>query len=140
MKNLTLKNIANACGGILNLPKNKEAMAGEEISFVTTDSRQAGEGCLFAAIKGERSDGHAYIPQVYEKGALCVLAERDPGIAGHAWIKVVSTLQALKDIAEFYLRGLNIPVVGITGSVGKTSTKEMIASVLSQKYNILYTG
>ena len=140
MKNLTLNNISQVCGGILHLPENAAGMADEEISFITTDSRQAAEGCLFAAIKGERSDGHSFIPQVFEKGALCVLAERDSGVKGRPWIKVISTLQALKDLAEYYLRGLNIPVVGITGSVGKTSTKEMIASVLSQKYNTLYTA
>ena len=139
MKNLTLKNIAQVCGGILHLPENASGMADEEISFITTDSRQAAEGCLFAAIRGERTDGHSYIPQVFEKGALCVLSEKDTGITGKAWIKVISTLQALKDLAEFYLQGLAVPVVGITGSVGKTSTKEMIASILSQKYNTLYT-
>ena len=85
-------------------------------------------------------DGHRFIPAVFEQGAVCVLSEQELGedTAG-SWIKVNSTLQALKDIAEYYLGQLAIPVVGITGSVGKTSTKEVIAAVLSQKYRTLKT-
>lgn len=137
MKNMTLRRIAECCGGILHM---KNGTGEEEIQSVVTDSRKAGEGSLFAAIKGERVDGHSFIPQVFAQGALCVLTEQElaPETKG-AWIKVLSTLQALKDIAEYYLRQLDIPVVGITGSVGKTSTKEMIAAVLSQKYRTLKT-
>lgn len=87
-------------------------------------------------------DGHSFINQVFEKGALCVLCEKEPelseGVTGN-WILVGSTLQALKDIAEFYRQQLSLRVVGITGSVGKTSTKEAIASVLSEKYCVLKT-
>lgn len=137
MKNMTLRRIAECCGGILHVKEGREQA---EIQSVVTDSRKAGNGSLFAAIKGERADGHSFIPQVFAQGALCVLTEQElaPETEG-AWIKVLSTLQALKDIAEYYLRQLDIPVVGITGSVGKTSTKEMIAAVLSQKYRTLKT-
>ena len=76
---------------------------------------------------------------MFEKGALCVLSEHElPGAAGN-YIQVDSTLEALKALAEYYLRQLQIPVVGITGSVGKTSTKEMVWAVLSQKYRTLKT-
>ena len=68
-----------------------------------------------------------------EAGALATLSERLLENADFPYILVESSLQAVKNIAEFYLKQLNIPVVGITGSVGKTSTKEVIASVLSQK-------
>lgn len=137
MKNMTLRRIAECCGGILHVKEGREQA---EIQSVVTDSRKAGEGSLFAAIKGERVDGHRFIPQVFSQGALCVLTEQELGPETEgAWIKVLSTLQALKDIAEYYLRQLDIPVVGITGSVGKTSTKEMIAAVLSQKYRTLKT-
>lgn len=134
---MTLRRIAQACGGILHAKNGEENLA---ISSLVTDSRQAGEGSLFAAIKGERVDGHRFIPGVFEQGALCVISERElPENTRGSWIKVISTLQALKDIAEYYLRQLNIPVVGVTGSVGKTSTKEVIAEVLSRKYCTLKT-
>lgn len=139
MKNLTLENIAAACGGSYH---GSETDRNREVTDITTDSRKAGEGSLFAAIKGERVDGHSFINQVFEKGALCVLCEKEPelseGVTGN-WILVGSTLQALKDIAEFYRQQLSLRVVGITGSVGKTSTKEAIASVLSEKYCVLKT-
>lgn len=84
-------------------------------------------------------DGHTFIPQVMEKGALATLSERPLEGAQYPYIQVKSSLQAVKDIAEFYLEQLQIPVVGITGSVGKTSTKEVIASVLKEKYRTLKT-
>ena len=137
MRNMTLRRIADACGGILH---EKNNMGNQEVECIVTDSRQAGPEALFAAIRGERVDGHRFIPAVFEQGALCVLSEQElPEDTKGSWIKVISTLQALKDIAEYYLRQMNIPVVGITGSVGKTSTKEMIAAVLSQKYRTLKT-
>ncbi len=140
MKDLTLSRIADACGGILHLAEGRENEAYAEVTQIVTDSRQAGEGSLFAAIAGERVDGHKFIPQVFAQGALCVLTEHDlPEAAGH-WIKVRSTLQALKEIAEEYLRILQIPVVGVTGSVGKTSTKEFIAGVLNERYDTLKTA
>ena len=74
-----------------------------------------------------------------EAGALATLSERILENADFPYIKVESSLQAVKDIAEFYLQQLQIPVVGITGSVGKTSTKEVIASVLKEKYRTLKT-
>ena len=122
-----------------------------EVSSITTDSRKAEAGALFGAIVGARADGHDYIASVYEKGALCVLSQKALGrkdIFGNAgteetlmrpWIEVSDTQSALQQIAREYLRVMKIPVVGITGSVGKTSTKEMIAAVLSVKFNTLKT-
>lgn len=136
MKNMTLRNIAKACNGIYYGPE--EALS-REITEVVTDSRKAGEGCLFVAIKGERVDAHRFIPQVFEQKAACVLAEQKQEDARGPYILVDSTLQAVKDLAEFYRQQLGIKVVGVTGSVGKTSTKEMIASVLSEKYRVLKT-
>lgn len=137
MKNMTLERIAKICDGIYF---GNEADKGNEIAAITTDSRKAEEGSLFAAIKGERVDGHSFIPSVFEKGALCVISEQELENPTGNYIKVASTLEALKAIAEDYLEQLAIPVVGITGSVGKTSTKEMVAAVLSQKYNTLKTA
>lgn len=135
MKNLTLKNMADVCGGKLYA---SETAAGTEVTSITTDSRTVEPGSLFVAIKGERVDGHKFIPNVMEAGALAVLSEMELDL-DIPYILVTSSLAAVKAIAEFYLSQLAIPAIGITGSVGKTSTKEMIASVLSQKFNTLKT-
>lgn len=137
MKGLTLRRIAEVCGGTYI---GSEEDGGREVSGITTDSRKAEKGFLFAAIKGERADGHDFIHQVFEKGALCVISERRLCEPAGNYILVESTLDALKAIAQEYLEQLAIPVVGITGSVGKTSTKEMIAAVLAQKYRVLKTA
>lgn len=136
MKNLTLDNIARVVGGIYHGTAQERS---QEVSAITKDSREVTKGCLFVPIAGNRVDGHTFINQVMKQGALCTLSERDLGEVPFSYIRVASSLQAVKDIAEFYLRQLNIPVVGITGSVGKTSTKEMIAAVLEQKYKVLKT-
>lgn len=136
MKNLTLEHIAAACNGTYAGVEEKKFMC---VSDITTDSRKITAGCLFVPIRGARADGHDYIQQVIEAGALAVLSEKDLGDVPFPYIKIESSLQAVKDIAEYYLKQLDIPVVGITGSVGKTSTKEMIAAVLEQKYRVLKT-
>lgn len=136
MNHMTLAEIACACRGIYHGSKEN---AGKEVSSVTIDSRQVQKGSLFIAIKGTRVDGHNLIPQAMEEGALCALSEKKLGVVPFPYILVDSCKQALKDLAEYYRRSLDIRVVGISGSVGKTSTKEMIASVLSQKYNVLKT-
>lgn len=94
---------------------------------------------MFIPIKGARVDGHDFIPSVIEKGAAAVLSEVPQKDCPKPCILVESTQQALKDIAGFYREQLHIPVIGITGSVGKTSTKEMVASVLSERYRVLKT-
>ncbi|MBQ7370464.1 MAG: UDP-N-acetylmuramoyl-tripeptide--D-alanyl-D-alanine ligase [Blautia sp.] len=136
MKNLTLRNITKVCGGVF---QGDEALLDREISSVTTDSRNVEIDALFVPIVGERVDAHRFIPEVIEKGALAVLSEQEQSGLSAPCILVESTLQAVKDLAEFYLEQLKIPVVGITGSVGKTSTKEVIASVLKEKYRTLKT-
>ena len=136
MKNLTLANIAQVTGGRYIGDENKLKL---EVLAITTDSRKITKDCLFVPIIGERADGHNYIEDVMDKGAVCTLSEREITDAKYPYILVQSSLQAVKDIAEFYLSGLDIPVIGITGSVGKTSTKEMIAAVLGQQYKVLKT-
>ena len=136
MKHMSLQEITAACGGVYH---GDPAAAAREVSGVVIDSRKAEKDSLFVAIKGARVDGHSFIPQVMEKGALCSVSEQDLGDVDYPYIRVASCEQALKDIAEHYRRSLDIKVVGISGSVGKTSTKEMIASVLSQKYSVLKT-
>ena len=133
MKPITLHEVAKACCGTLHGDPDLT------ITSIVTDSRKAGEGSLFAAIKGARVDGHRFIPAVAEQGAVCVLCEDKPDVEIN-YIRVDSTLVALKGIAEYYRSLFTIPFVGITGSVGKTSTKEFISAVLAQKYNVHKTG
>lgn len=136
MKAMSLREIAAACSGQFF---GDEALSGEEVTGVAIDSRKVKEGYLFIPIKGARVDGHDFIPHVMGQGALCTLSEKKLENPGHPYILVESCVNALKAIAEHYRKALDIKVVGITGSVGKTSTKEMIASVLSQKYSVLKT-
>ena len=137
MKNLTIKNLAAVTGGICYGLEQDQNL---EVSAVITDSRKAVKNCLFAAIRGERTDGHNYVRQVCEAGGIA-LVENSVCLefTGARAILVPSTLDAIKKIAAFYLDQLAIPVVGIVGSVGKTSTKELTASVLSWKYRVLKT-
>ncbi len=134
MKNMTLGNIAEACGGTLFGGMEKKRIAG-----AVMDSRQIDKDGLFFAIKGERVDGHRFIPQAMEAGAACAVCERAPENPAGPYILVEDVKAALQDIAAFYREGLSIPVIGITGSVGKTSTKEYIAAVLEEKYITLKT-
>ena len=137
MKNMSLKEIAAACGGTYH---GDPALLSKEASSVAIDSRKVQKDTLFVAIKGARVDGHSFIPQVMEQGAICSLSEQDLGDVTYPYIQVASCTDALKDLAEHYRRSLDIKVVGISGSVGKTSTKEMIASVLDTKFRISHFG
>lgn len=110
----------------------------EEITAITTDSRAVVPGGLFAAIPGARVDGHDYIASAAEKGASCVLCSRFVE-ADIPQIKVGDTAQALQAIAAFYRSQFDYPFIGVTGSVGKTTAKEMIASVLSARFHTLKT-
>ena len=136
MKDFTLGQFLDACKGTYYGPSR---LLEQKLRGVKVDSRQIQEGDLFLATVGERADGHRFIPQVYEKGALCDVSQQELTDPAGPYILVKDTLQALKDGAEAYRKTLSIPVVGVTGSVGKTSTKEMIAAVLGQKYKVLKT-
>lgn len=136
MKTMTLETVTKACKGTYFGPEEKKSRT---IEGAVIDSRLVEKDYLFIPVKGENVDGHKFIPQVFEKGAAAVLSEKPLDPEMEPYILVDSTLQALKDIAEYYRSTLKIPVIGIAGSVGKTSTKEMIASVLSQKYRVLKT-
>ena len=131
MKPFTLAEIAAACGGTY---VGNEDMKSAVITSVERDSRQVKEGSLFLAIKGERVDGHDYIQKCYDSGAICAICEKAPENADKPYILVPSTLQAVKEIGRAYREKFDIPVVGVSGSVGKTSTKEMLYAVLSQKF------
>ena len=138
MKNMTLTNIARACNGRLLYPaeNSRKEIEHAEAAGVVIDSRKAGENFIFVATKGERVDGHRFIPDVFAKGALGVVCEKEPESLPGPCIVVEDSFEALKQIGEFYRQQLPVKVVGITGSVGKTSTKEFVAAVLSMKYKV----
>ena len=135
MKNMTLQAIADAVGGKLYNGKDYENIT---TKGVVIDSRQVEKDFLFIAIKGERVDGHDFVNAVFEKGALAVVSEKELEI-NKPYILVDSSTEALKDMAKFYRDNLDVKVIGISGSVGKTSTKEFIAAALSEKYSVLKT-
>ncbi len=109
-------------------------------SGVTTDSRKVAAGNLFIPLIGEKFDGHDYIEQCCNNGAaVCLTQKPVPEKQGCTAILVGDTAKALRDLAAWHRNKYDIPVVGITGSVGKTSTKDMMACVLSKKYEVLKT-
>lgn len=144
---LKIGQIQEACGGKLALQKG--VCPEQKVNGVTLDSRQITNGEVFVAVGGNRVDGHKFVMQAFARGASLVVTEKTPkqveeehGVSAEAWgsyLLVENSLQALKDMAEFYRKTLRIPFVGITGSVGKTSTKEFIAAVLGEKYSVLKT-
>lgn len=131
----TAREICAAVGGTLLQD------SGAPVTGVTTDSRAVQPGQLFIPLVGERFDGHAYISKALEGGAAGCLTAREPEtlLPGKLYIQVADTRLALKALASWYRDKFDLPVVQVTGSAGKTTTKEMIASVLSQRYNTLRT-
>ena len=116
---------------------NAECPEEKVITEISTDTRNLPAGCLFIAIKGERFDGHAFIKQAIENGAAAAVSEYP--VDGCPCIVVKNTRTALLKLAKYYRSKFKPVLVGITGSVGKTTTKEMIALVLSEKYKTLKT-
>lgn len=148
MMDLSLKEIAEACGGKLVVSGGGEN--GQTcVSSVVIDSRLAEAQGAFIAVMGERVDGHKFITDVFSRGAALVVTQKTPeqveeehGCRASEWgsyVLVEDTLRALREIAEAYRKKLSVKVVGITGSVGKTSTKEFIAGVLAARYRVLKT-
>mgnify|MGYP004510894343 FL=1 len=132
----TVREICAAVGGTL-LQGEGDAL----ITGVTTDSRAVSAGQLFIPLTGERFDGHAYIDSALTAGAAGCLTARTPEtlLPGKAYVQVADTRLALAALAAWYRGRFDLPVVQITGSAGKTTTKEMVAAVLSQRYDTLKT-
>ena len=139
MEKISVNEILGAVGG--QLLGNIDA-ENTFIINVQTDSRRAAAGDLFIAIIGERMDGHRFVPGAMEAGAEGCLVSKAPEKVpeGKFCVLVPDTIKAMGDLAAYYLRKLGIPVVAITGSVGKTTTKDMVASVLSTKYRTRKTA
>lgn len=132
---LTLGDVARATGGMLWYADGDEL-----VKDVITDSRKIIDGSVFVALRGENFDGHKFVRSASESGAVCSVVEHwDLSDGTYPVIVVDDTYKALRDIAKLYRSQFNIPIVAITGSVGKTSTKDMIHSVLSHKFNTFKT-
>ena len=138
METLTLRQLLEAVHGTL-LGEFDDLDA--TLVDVCTDSRNVTDGCLFLPLQGERFDGHGFINNALEGGAAgCLTArDRDSYLPGKFYVKVRNTQRALRDLAVYYKNLFSIPFVAVTGSVGKTTTKDMIAAVLSSKYKVLKT-
>ena len=138
METITLSQLLEAVNGkLLGGNQNLDT----PILRVDTDSRTIHPGALFIPLVGERFDGHAYINAALEGGAIgCLTArERESYREDKFYVKVGNTQRALRDLAAWYKGRFHIPFVAVTGSVGKTTAKDMIAAVLSTRYKVLKT-
>ncbi len=113
----------------------------EEFTGLSIDSRATGDGELFVALKGERFDGHDFLGDALKKGAGAIVGrEPERVFEGRTLVCVSDTLRALQDIARHMRSSMDVPVVGVTGTNGKTTTKELVASVLGQRHRVLKTS
>lgn len=135
MTGCTVKELCAAVGGTLL------QQSGAVVTQVSTDSRSIPNRALFVPLVGERFDGHDYLDAALERGAAGCLTARKPAslLPDKFYIQVSDTLEALKALAAWYRAKFDIPMVQVTGSAGKTTTKEMIAAVLSQRFSTLKT-
>ena len=135
MEQLTIKEIVNAVDGTI-LCGNESTV----ISSVITNSKEVSCGSLFIPIKGVRFDAHEFIRSAFENGAYATLTERNEFDSNLGiYIKVKNTREAFQHLAAYYREKFNIPIIAVTGSVGKTSTKEMIAAALFKYGRIMKT-
>lgn len=139
METLTIKEIADAVEGtILTGDENMQ------IANVSTNSKKMEENTLFIPIIGEKVDAHDFIPDAAAHGAKACFTSRHMEVTNElnqsiVYIHVKDTLEALQSLGTYYRSKFNIPVIGITGSVGKTTTKEMVAAALETRYKVLKT-
>lgn len=131
MEPITVAQLSKVLGG--NLASQ------ELVTGICTDSREAGPGSLFVAIPGERVDGHDYVATALAKGAPLALVQRDGGYPAGKTLLVPDTVAAMLTLAAWYRTTKKLHLVAITGSVGKTTTKEMIAAVLSAQFRTIKT-
>jgi len=141
IRTLTLDDVVEVTGGaLMDGPKVAPGMSGEEVvTSVSTDTRTIQPGALFVALRGESLDGHNYLLNARTKGAAALVVDRKltPAEAQIPHVEVVDTMMAFGDIARFVRDAFKGPVIGVTGSVGKTTVKEMIAHVLEVNYRVL---
>ena len=106
---------------------------------VTTDSRHCPQGSMFIALKGETFNGNAFAAQALAQGFRYAVVDEPEYARGESYILVDDCLQVLQQLANYHRRQLKTPIIGITGTNGKTTTKELVSSVLSKKYKVLFT-
>jgi UDP-N-acetylmuramoyl-tripeptide--D-alanyl-D-alanine ligase len=132
-----VKDLRTATGGVLS----SSGVVPKRFKGISTDTRTLEPGAVFVALEGKNFDAHNFIPEALKRGARAVVYSNETKVAsfekGIAYLKVKDTLVALGDIARFHRERFDIPVIAITGSSGKTTTKEMVAWVLSGKYRVL---
>jgi UDP-N-acetylmuramoyl-tripeptide--D-alanyl-D-alanine ligase len=129
---MSVSDVVHATGGRL-LSGSQDA----SLNQLFTDSREVKPGGLFVALRGEQQDGHVFIPQAIERGAAGILCERPPQAIDHAAVILVEdTRQALFDLTADRLRRRALPIVAITGSAGKTTTKDLIAHLLGRRLRV----
>ena len=134
MEHMTIQDILAATGGTL--------LCGDSsmpIKRISTDSRTVGPDTLFVPIIGERVNAHKFIDSALKDGGAALTQEHDHAEGPHPFIRVADTLKAMQQIASYYRNKMSLPIIGITGSVGKTTTREMIAHVLKGKYRVFET-
>ena len=139
MNKASMRDVAAYCLGELY---DFTGEIGCEFEYVCTDSREADENTMFVATRGERVDGHDYIIKAIESGCRCILCEYVPtNIAGKsvAYVVVENSIDAFSDCAKGYRGASYMPTVAITGSVGKTTTKELCAAILTRHFKTYYT-
>ena len=135
MLGITVGEIAEATGGKI-IFGNKN----DKIESIMTDSRKADRSSLFIPFKGERADGHEFIGKAFENGACAALTEKEIGaVDGKSAILVENTQLALGMIAKYYKKKFRVKTVAVTGSVGKTTTKDMLYAVMNMQYCTLKT-
>lgn len=131
MHMMTIEEVIKATGGTL-LCGDRD----KKLYDITTDSRKVSDGVLFVPLVGDKFDGHDFIQAAFELGASAVLTHKEiEPLVDKTIVKVGDTLKAFADIARYYKEVHNVKTVAVTGSVGKTTTKDMLHSVLSQKFN-----
>ena len=139
MKNLTINNITEVTGGDLFVPDNVNAYPlDKNVAGVAADMRFVMSDYVFGAVRNEEADGHPYIQQAFDKGAVLVVCEEMPDEFYGPCLLVKDSMEALDKIGAFYRQQLDIKIIGVTGSVGKSATKEMTAGVLMEKYRVHY--
>jgi UDP-N-acetylmuramoyl-tripeptide--D-alanyl-D-alanine ligase len=111
----------------------------KEYPLVSTDSRKIEENCIFFALKGENFNGNKYAKAAIEQGAICAIIDEPEFSIPDKTILVEEVLQSLKDLANLHRRKLGLPILAITGTNGKTTTKELVSSVLSEKFKVSFT-
>ena len=136
MKHLTPQIIADITGGEYIGGTNSRNSG---ITGAVRDNRDVKPGNLFVCITGVRADGHSFANSAFDSGAACCLAEKTIPDAKGPYVHVKSTLESIKTIAKYYRNLFDIPIIGITGSVGKTTAKELIAAALGEKLIVLKT-